>query len=74
MFKFTKRLEDVKDVFISYQTTFALKFDNTLWGCGRNNYNQLDGNSTDNITTFKQIAENVSMPIIFNISNIIRIT
>ena len=63
---FTKRLENVKQVSCSNRTTWAVKEDDTLWGCG-NNYNGqqscgvLGANNTKykNVKVFTQRATGV---------------
>ena len=51
---FTQRLTDVKEVFANYSTTWVLKTDGTLWGCGDNYYGQQGSGDTNNVTTFTQ--------------------
>ena len=51
---FTQRLTGVKDIVSTMGTTWALKTDGTLWGCGYNAWGQQSSNNTTTITTFTQ--------------------
>ena len=42
-----------------FNHSFILKNDDTLWGCGRNDYGQLGLGDTNSRTTFTQITTNV---------------
>ena len=54
---FTQRMEDAKEVCCSSITTWVIKNDDTLWGCGRSDYGQ-QGSGTSgsniNVKTFTQ--------------------
>ena len=56
---FTKRAENVKNVFCSSYTTWYIDNNNDLYGCGYNNQGQQGNGSTSNISTFTKRAENV---------------
>ncbi len=52
---------DVEDVICGESTTYVLKKDGTLWGCGANGAGQLGlNNKTHQTTGFKQITKNIS--------------
>ena len=56
---FTQRLTNVKSVACSGATTWAIKNDGTLWGCGYGAYGQQGSGSTDSVLTFTQRMSNV---------------
>ena len=51
---FTQRLSDVSEINACEDTTWALKTDGTLWGCGYGNYGQQGSGGTTDVTTFTQ--------------------
>ena len=55
----TTNADNIKSVYCSYNQTFVLKNDNTLWGCGLNSQGQLGLGDTNNRTTLTQITTNV---------------
>ena len=56
-----KAVYDVEKVFCGYRTTFILKKDGTLWGCGQNDKGQLGlGTTSSTQKSFVQVTENVS--------------
>ena len=56
--KITTNTDDVKEIYCGRNHTFILKNDDTLWGCGQNNYGQLGlGDNTDR-NTFTKITTN----------------
>ena len=54
----TTNTNDIKSVYCGNHHTFILKNDDTLWGCGWNNYGQLGLENNSNKTTFIQITTN----------------
>lgn len=56
---FTQRLTDVKKVNCSDVTTWALKNDGTLWGCGSSEYGQQGSGKTGSIKSFTRRLTNV---------------
>ena len=50
--------DDIKSVYCGGYHTFILKNDNTLWGCGNNDYGQLGLGDTNYRITFTQITTN----------------
>lgn len=55
----TQRLTNVKSVACSGLTTWAIKNDDTLWGCGEGVYGQQGSGDTKNVLTFTQRMTNV---------------
>ena len=53
-------VNNIKSVYCSYNHTFILKNDGTLWGCGDNQYGQLGLGDTTNRYTFTQITANTN--------------
>ena len=56
----TTNTDDIKSVYCGNHHTFILKNDDTLWGCGWNNYGQLGLENNSNKTTFIQITTNTN--------------
>ena len=56
----TTSVDDVKEIYCGRNHTFILKNDDTLWGCGSNNYGQLGLGDTTNRTTFTKITTNTN--------------
>ena len=54
----TTNSDDVKSIYCGGYHTLILKNDDTLWGCGYNQYGQLGLKDTTNRTTFTQITTN----------------
>ena len=54
----TTNANDIKKIYCGNHHTFILKNDDTLWGCGWNNYGQLGLENNSNKTTFIQITTN----------------
>ena len=54
----TTNTDDIKSVYCGNHHTFILKNNDTLWGCGWNNYGQLGLENNSNKTTFIQITTN----------------
>ena len=54
----TTNTDDIKLVYFSFDYTFILKNDGTLWGCGNNDYGQLGLGDTKYRTTFTQAITN----------------
>ena len=54
----TTNTDNIKSVYCGYEYNLILKNDNTLWGCGYNNYGQLGLGNTTDIATFTQITTN----------------
>ena len=54
----TTNTDNIKSVCCGYDHTFILKNDNTLWGCGGNQYGQLGLGNTTNRTTITQVTTN----------------
>ena len=50
----TQRLTDVMSFSATSTNTWAIKNDNTLWGCGKNEYGQQGNGGTSNVTSFTQ--------------------
>ena len=58
----TTNVDNIKSIYCgSYYCSFVLKNDNTLWGCGNNNYGQLSLENTSYKTTFTKIINDVKM-------------
>lgn len=57
---FTKRAENVAQVFCSDFTTWYITKSKELYGCGYNNYGQQGSGSTSNITVFTKRADNIN--------------
>ena len=55
----TTNANDVKSICSFYADTFILKNDGTLWGCGRNDFNQLGLGDTIQRNIFVQITNDV---------------
>ena len=53
-------MTNVKKIECCSNSTFILKNDGTLWGCGSNGYGQLGLNNTYDQNTFVQVTSNVS--------------
>ena len=49
---------DIKSIYCGNGHTFILKNDNTLWGCGNNEYGQLGLGDTTNRNAFTQVTTN----------------
>lgn len=60
VFTFEKRLTNVIKISCSQHTTWAIKKDHTLWGCGEGDHGQQGNGSTDSVSTFTQRLTNVS--------------
>ena len=54
----TTNTDDIKKIYCGGSHAFILKNDDTLWGCGNNQYGQLGLGDTTNKTTFTQITTN----------------
>ena len=54
----TTNANDIKSVYYGAYHTFILKNDDTLWGCGDNEYGQLGLGDNTNRATFTQITTN----------------
>ena len=58
----TTNVDNIKSIYCgSYYCSFILKNDNTLWGCGNNNYGQLSLENTSYKTIFTKIINGVKM-------------
>ena len=55
----TTNTDNIKSVCYGGTHAFILKNDNTLWGCGRNDYGQLGLGDTSHRYTFTEITNNV---------------
>ena len=58
--KITTNVNNIKQVYCGEYQTFILKNDDTLWGCGLNNFGQLGLGDTNNRTTFTKITTNAN--------------
>ena len=56
----TTNADNIKEIYYNGDSTFILKNDGTLWGCGNNQYGQLGLGDTTNRTTFTQITTNTN--------------
>ena len=56
----TTNANDIKEIYCGFYHTLILKNDNTLWGCGHNEYGQLGLGDTTNRTTFTQVTTNIN--------------
>ena len=56
----TTNANDIKEIYCGFYHTLILKNDNTLWGCGHNEYGQLGLGDTTNRTTFTKITTNAN--------------
>jgi alpha-tubulin suppressor-like RCC1 family protein len=61
---FTQRLTDVAQINCSNNTTWALKTDGTLWGCGLNDKGEQGSGNTTNVLTFTQRLTDVAQVFI----------
>ena len=57
---FAQRLTNVKSISCSTHTTWAIKKDGTLWGCGRGDLGQQGSGENNHVDQFTQRMENVS--------------
>ena len=55
----TTNVDNIKSIYCGKYYNIILKNDDTLWGCGRNDYGQLGLGDTNNRKTFTQITTNV---------------
>ena len=74
----TTNINDIKQVYCSYNYTFILENDGALWGCGYNGNGQLGLGDTTNRNTFTEITANVandvkSLPNQYNIPITIKV-
>ena len=59
VYPFTQRLTDIKQVVCTDAVTWAIKTDNSLWGCGINTYGQQGSGDTNSVATFTKRLEDV---------------
>ena len=57
--KLTTNVNDIKSIYCGYRHTFILKNDDTLWGCGLNDYGQLGLGGEGNKSVFTQLTTNI---------------
>ena len=57
--KLTTNVNDIKSIYCGYRHTFILKNDDTLWGCGLNDYGQLGLGGGGSKSTFTQLTTNM---------------
>ena len=73
----TTNANDIKEIYCGFYHTLILKNDNTLWGCGRNDYGQLGLGDTNYRNIFTQVTTNgndvKTLPNQYNIPIIIKV-
>ena len=55
----TTNTDDIKSIYCGQYHTLILKNDDTLWGCGKNDYGQLGLGDTNSRNIFTKITDNV---------------
>ena len=73
----TTNTDNIKKIYCGWEHALILKNDNTLWGCGRNDYGQLGLGDGTNRNTFTKVTTNTdnikSFPNQYNIPTIIKV-